>query len=730
LALGKAQTAPFEAKKPPGLSAFRSELPEYIRFALTYFLLAWLAYNVYDTVHFILVYYVPVPIMDYWRVAEFLRDYQSMHVAVLWKQHNEHRIIFPEVIFALDMLAAHGRFILPISLGFICYSLAWGILSFTVISDSGIAFSGRLWAVLMAGVVAFGEGLALVLAQPFLLQWPLMQLGSVVSLFCLKKAADTSQGLYLAGAIAAAVLATYSSGNGLLLWPLLLAIGAFIRLSRRSLAVLAVSGALFSGLYFVSYRFNQETNLRSLFLHPWYVLGFFGSYLSMPFGGEKSPSVSVTIGLTSLAVFATLLAIARRFHVCRSSPVVVLGGFYLFTLLTLLITVSGRVDVNDPNFTAARVTRYLTVPFLTWSALLLLCFWMSARLKWQILTPRNLTVVFSLLLMLGFYKLKSWRQESSQEFADYQFAAMSLDLGLTDSQIDTRLFQSPEFITYYVRGLKANHLAVFYRSREKWLGQDVASFGGVQDATAAGEIVYTYPVEHGVEVVGWVDSVDTRDPRPQILLANESGKIVGFGRQPAAGFPADLHIFRTPNKQSWVGFVNLRIPSRLISAYLVKRRGLMPVNGVSTLPTLQLAATDQVHAPLPAVLWKTDAIWTQDRLPVKPRFGWQPSAPIYCSWSGHDENTGRAMADFATPASGCVVLPILHGPSIDGASAELIDADSAKVLAELPFRAHDPLWTLWRVPLPSSAKRLRFLAVDNGKDWGQWLAVSAPLQCK
>jgi hypothetical protein len=72
----------------------------------------------------------------------------------------------------------------------------------------------------------------------------------------------------------------------------------------------------------------------------------------------------------------------------------------------------------------------------------------------------------------------------------------------------------------------------------------------------------------------------------------------------------------------------------------------------------------------------------------------------------------------------------LHGPSIGGASAELIDADSAKVLAELPFRERDPLWTLWRVPLPANAKRLRFLAVDNGKKFGQWLAVSAPLQCK
>jgi hypothetical protein len=355
---------------------------------------------------------------------------------------------------------------------------------------------------------------------------------------------------------------------------------------------------------------------------------------------------------------------------------------------------------------------------------------MSARLKWRILTPRNLTIVFSLLLMLGFYKLKSWRQASSQEFADYQFAAMGLDLGLTDSQIDTRIFPSPEFVTGFLPALKANHLAVFFRSREKWLGQRVASFSGVQDVTAVGEIVYTYPVEHGVEVVGWVDSVDTRDPRPRVLMGNELGQIVGFGRHPSAGFPTDLRTSLTPDKEAWVGFVNLRIPSRVISAYLVTPWGLRPMNGVSTLPTFQSASRDQVGASIPAVQWQTDPIWAADRLPVKPQFGWQPAAPTYCSWSGHDENTGRATADFSAPANGCVVLPILHGPSIGGASAELIDADSQNVLAELPFREHDPLWTLWRVPLPANAKRLRFVAVDNGKNGGQWLAVSAPLQCK
>ncbi len=713
------------------LTDFLSELRRYLRLALTYLLLAWFAYNGYQTIRWIAAYYVPLPTADYWRVSNSLSDYQNMHVAVLWRQHNEHRIVFPEIVFALDMLAAHGRFILPIVLSGVCYFLTWAFLAFTVITDNEISLSHRVNAVLLAGVVACWEGSAIVLAQPFLLQWPTMQLSAALSLVCLKKTADTANRTYLAGTIAAAVVATYSSGNALVLWPLLLAIASFIHLPRRFMAALSISAALFIGLYFVGYHFSPETNLRAMLLHPGYAAGFLGSYLSMPFGAYKpAGAFGVTIGLINLALFGALVALARRFGVSRALPVIVLGGFYLFTLLTIFITMSGRLDITDPNFTAAKVPRYLTVPLLNWAALVLLGLWMSARLRWRTAATLSLTVASSLLLLFGLYKLKPWRQATSQEFAVYQFAAMSLDLGLVDSQLDTRLFPMPELVAGNVRILKLNHLAVFFRSYEMWLGRNVQDFRGVKDASISGEIVYTYPVEHGVEVVGWVDPVDTRDPLPRILLANENGKIVGFGRQPPAGFPADLRTFRTPEKQSWVGFVNLRIPSRAISAYLVTRTGLLPINGVMALPALESAAKDEVGPPISAIAWRNDAAWTQEEAPSKPRFGWQPSASTLYSWSGHDSNTGQASAEFLAPANACVVLPIVHGPSIGGASAQLTDADSERVLAELPFREHDPLWTLWRVPLSSSVKRLRFVAIDNGRKWGQWLAVSTPLQCK
>jgi hypothetical protein len=90
---------------------------------------------------------------------------------------------------------------------------------------------------------------------------------------------------------------------------------------------------------------------------------------------------------------------------------------------------------------------------------------------------------------------------------------------------------------------------------------------------------------------------------------------------------------------------------------------------------------------------------------------------------------GQASVEFSTPKNGCMSMGVLHGPSVGGLSAKFIDIDTGKVLGDVPFREHDPLWSLWKINADQSVKRVRFAAKDDGKEWGQWLAVSGPLHC-
>ncbi len=502
----------------------RAATRDHLRLLLTYALAAWLAYTLVQTIQQIIAEYVPLPVGDYWRVAENLRDYQNLHLTTFWRPHNEHRIVFPEIVFALDMLLAHGRMILPLAASVLCYFLAWAFLSLTVLRHLALPMYPRLWAVLLSGILAFYQGSALVLGQPFQLQWPLMQFAVVLALVFLPKANDENNRWSLAAAITAAIVATYSSANALLLWPELIAIAWLARLQRRSIAALVLAAITACGLYFVGYKSSGQTNLSALALHPAYFVGFVASYLSMPFssmmapGFLGSPAFGVLLGLTTLLVVILLAVWAVRRGLFGSSQAITLFGYYLFTLLTIAITAAGRMDLTDPNFTAAKVPRYLTVPLLNWAAFILLCLWAAAQLRSSRFVTPWLVVLGALLLLLGFRKLQSWQRENSHEFSESQAVAMSVDNGLRDEQLLSKIFPSPEFVLDKLPALEHDHLGLFYRDHQKWLGRGLVEYGRVSQDALPGAITYIYPVEGGVQLMGWINSDDVRNPLPAHLF--------------------------------------------------------------------------------------------------------------------------------------------------------------------------------------------------------------------
>jgi len=142
------------------------------------FLSLWAASNWSLTVQKVVHYYNPLPAWDYWDVVQHLQKYRALDFRVLWQQHNEHRIVFPEIVFALDMLLAHGRQILPLAFSFICYFGTWAVISWTVLSDKSLRLTIRYTAILLSGVVIGWQGSAVALGMPFLLQWTLTQFAS------------------------------------------------------------------------------------------------------------------------------------------------------------------------------------------------------------------------------------------------------------------------------------------------------------------------------------------------------------------------------------------------------------------------------------------------------------------------------------------------------------------------------------------------------------------------
>jgi hypothetical protein len=237
------------------------------------------------------------------------------------------------------------------------------------------------------------------------------------------------------------------------------------------------------------------------------------------------------------------------------------------------------------------------------------------------------------------------------------------------------------------------------------------------------------PVTEGVEVVGWADG--SRSQR--MLFVNESGQIVGFGSKLLAGFPYDLQSPETPSSLGWVGFINLSFESKSFSTYLIDRRTgkIIPIGVSSAIPATTSVSLNDAGPSIAGLKWQMDRSWRLEGVPRGLEFGTNPPEPFYASWSGSDRNTGQiSSSKFDAPANSCIILPVLHGPSVSGLSVEISDADTNSVLALAPMRDADIHWRFWRFPLSPAAKHLRITAEDHGQNWGQWLAIGQPSECR
>lgn len=692
---------------------------------------AWLVFTWSETIHRILRYYTPLPVWDYWRTAALMHFYRVFDFRVFWQQHNEHRVVFPEIVFAADYLLLHGRQILPLSVSFLCYIGSWLVLAQAFGSDKEVPPFVRKAGILLAGIIIGWQGSAVVLADTFLLQWTLLEFAVLLALALLMRLKRTGATIDLVALVVCATVATYSSANGLMLWPLLLIAAWLASIPKRHLIALAVSAILFVGVYFIGYRFANSLSAGNLVTHPWYSIQFIGDYLSMPFGAIKSTQFGVRLGLISLALAVLLGVAAFRNRLLGSSAGVVLFGSYGFLLATAVLTAAGRMDPADPLFGAAKAPRYLTGPLAAWGVLILLCLWLSSRLHWRFAPPAALAFLVAALLLLGLPKLRWWLEGSDQRRAKEQLATLGIELGLEDAGVDLNVFFDAQSLNIWAAELRRENLSVFYRGHGEQLGRPASSVAPVRDKIIPGEITYLFPVLNGVEVAGWADESELRRSSGWILLANETGRIVGFGRRLPAGFPGELNSPRTPPALGWAGFINLNYATRSFSAYAIDKRGLFPIQGTATVPESRVIGWQTPGPRIPGIEWQMDPTWTINTLPRNNWFGQGPLGPVYGSWSGDDRNTGRITSSiFPAPENNCIILPVLQGPRYGGLSTAVVDADTNQMLANVPFQDTDKQWTFWRLPVAASAKHLRIIAEDNGKNWGEWIAIGNPSFCK
>jgi hypothetical protein len=164
-------------------------------------------------------------------------------------------------------------------------------------------------------------------------------------------------------AVVAAVAASYSLANGILVWPVLVCLALVVRLGRRPSLLLAIVGALTICSYLWHFDFTTRGNVA----HPLgllrYVAVFLGSAL-----GDVGLGLAEAAGFLGLGLLCLLLFVAWRERHQWSATRLVGAGVALFVLLSAAQTAAGRLQLG---LAQAASSRYAAASFVFWLALMI-----------------------------------------------------------------------------------------------------------------------------------------------------------------------------------------------------------------------------------------------------------------------------------------------------------------------------------------------------------------------
>ena len=319
----------------------------------------WFVFQVAELGSSVVRSYNELPEVDYWETVPHLDGYTRFPPVVFWEQHYEHRVVFPELVIAADWLFLKGKEVLPLLSIALLDAGVWLLFLLTLRTSFAANDLASWCALLLSGIVMSWPGVAFVLAFPFSLQFVMFQFAATASLLALSRRR-------VGWSIIMAVIATFSSANGIFVWPVLVIIVLLMRLRMQELLKIAAVGAISVAIFFFDYRNLHNSHPELLFSNPEKVLGYFVSYLGMPLGAAGQ-TVALAAGCGSLLLFILLCYIGWRKHLTADTSFLVPAGVVLLSFATGFVISFSRIPIDRP-FLAAVYTapRYVNFGAYYW----------------------------------------------------------------------------------------------------------------------------------------------------------------------------------------------------------------------------------------------------------------------------------------------------------------------------------------------------------------------------
>jgi hypothetical protein len=524
-----------------------------------------------DTGGWIVRSYSSLPFWDQWDVvADFAKIKAGTYQAAdLIKQHGEHRIVFPRLIFFADQLFGRGQDIVNLA-------------AIAVIQLLHAALLIRLLGPLRRpGLVAAAAAVLALLT--FLGQWENLVWGfqvqfvavymlATASYMLLAKAAQAKgarRRLAFAGCCACLVMAVFSMANGLAAGGLAVVLSLVLRAPRWMTTVLAGLTAVVAALYLRNYApVPDHSTLAYALAHPAAYLEYVANYIGNIAGllAHRPPTARfftvlatgpLLLGVAGLGLAAGALVRESRSRFADPTNAVLLAVM-AFVLASAALTALGRLNYGVDQ---AHASRYLTPGAVFWAAQV--AYWARALTAW----PARLRGAGAVLLT-ALFALLIWNQARQGPIVEQHAIGMwsaedaLLSRVRDDAALGAAYFQPGQALAR-AQVLDRYDLSIYAQPEADWLGKRldaIARRAPAQACIGAFDALRAPPRNAANQAVaaGWAwDAEHDRLPR-RILMIDARGVVVGFGATGIVRPDVQAARAEVDSKRSgWTGFARL-----------------------------------------------------------------------------------------------------------------------------------------------------------------------------
>lgn len=491
-----------------------------------------------------------IPYWDQW--DELILHVQQILSSAVYEQHNEHRLLFPRLLFAIDtfVFAETNRFTffcnvaLPVGLAGLVITIVYRHVTRNITDFIWIA--GIILTLLFSAMQSEN------FLWGFQVQFFGVELAVAGAIACLVVGRRGWPSLVFS--IALEAIALYTLASGVVAVVLAVPLAVWANRSRFQIAVLALAAIALVAFYLHGYKAPSDQSYFASAL-PQRLIPYTATELGNPFGQilRKFHSThlirwDIGFGVAGLAIFSgvTLLYVRRGRELTDAQLFFI--GIAGFALGVTFLTALARAKLGLEQ---ALASRYASPMLLFWLSMAMLgAIEVRDRFGWRLLA-----MALSLPLLLGLALVQSSFVKVGLAWVLPRREAITALLSDVNDH-DALVFVYPDAagVREKAARLKASHLAIFADPWSTWLGTPLADHirlgdpsqcqGGIDEVTRL-----SVPGHAEWRVSGWAwDNAEGSSPG-RVVIADKVGRVVGYG---LGGYPTELGS-AGPKHSGWHG---------------------------------------------------------------------------------------------------------------------------------------------------------------------------------